>query len=298
MQEESVLRITRHGKVLLLELNRPDRYNAFSDDLQEAFWNCLAEADRDPETRAIVVTGVGEAFCVGADLKKRRNSGWPDGADEKEEKRYFEAALHVWWRRDKATSERLMSIMEMEKPVIAAVNGWALGWGLWLCLACDITIAAKRAVFGQPEVRHSVTSTFLFPALVGWKNAHRYALTGDHFDADEALRIGAINQVVADDELLPTALALAQRLAMVPAASLRINKAITSRGMMVSGLKAAMELNAQLSIISHASNDSAETEHLNRIRAEQGAREMVKQRDLPFLPEPFGPRSKPRGKAK
>ena len=82
------------------------------------------------------------------------------------------------------------------KPVIAAVHGWVIGGGFWYSLACDITIAADNSVFGQPEVRHVSNTTFLFAALAGWKAAHRYGLTGDHFDAAEALRLGIVNEVV------------------------------------------------------------------------------------------------------
>ena len=78
--------------------------------------------------------------------------------------------------------------------MIAAVNGWAMGGGFWYQLAADITIASDKAVFAQPEVRHIPTSSFLFTALCGWKAANRWALTGDHFDAQEALRIGMVNE--------------------------------------------------------------------------------------------------------
>src|SRR5262249_57609171 len=78
------------------------------------------------------------------------------------------------------------------KPVIAAVNGWAMGGGFWYQLAADITIASDQAGFAQPEVRHISNSSFLFGALCGWKTANRWALTGDHFDAEEPLRIGMV----------------------------------------------------------------------------------------------------------
>src|SRR2546421_569732 len=82
------------------------------------------------------------------------------------------------------------------EPIIAAVQGWVMGGGFWYSLAADITIAADNAVFAQPEVRHTSNTTILFAALAGWKAAHRYALTGDHLDAAEALRLGLVNEVV------------------------------------------------------------------------------------------------------
>jgi len=108
-----------------------------------------------------------------------------------------------------------LALMRLAKPIIAAVNGWCLGGGMWYALCSDITIASERAVFGQPEVREIQNSTFLLAALAGWKVAHRYALTGDHFDAAEALRIGIVNEVVAPDALMGAATALARRIALM-----------------------------------------------------------------------------------
>src|SRR5208282_822611 len=100
----------------------------------------------------------------------------------------------------------------------------------------DITIASDKAVFAQPEVRHISNSTFLFAALCGWKAANRWGLTGDHFDAHEALRIGLVNEVVPHDELMDSVRALAKRIALVPEPSVRLNKAITMLGIQASGL--------------------------------------------------------------
>ena len=110
----------------------------------------------------------------------------------------------------------------------------------------DITIASDRAVFAQPEVRHVSNTSFLFAALAGWKAAHRYGLTGDHFDAAEAYRLGVVNEVVPHDELLDRATALAARIALVPEPSVRLNKAVTCSGILAAGLHAGLALNAPL----------------------------------------------------
>jgi enoyl-CoA hydratase/carnithine racemase len=187
---------------------------------------------------------------------------------------------------------RHLTIMRLGMPVIAAVSGWCLGGGLWYALACDITIAAETAVFGQPEVRESQNSTFLLAALAGWKNAHRYALTGDHFDAAEALRIGIVNEVVPADQLMDTATRLAKRIARLPAQSVRINKAITTFGLEAMGLAAALNAGATLSVIVHSSADSADLDELHRIRKSDGLSASLRHRDDPFRPEPGGPRSR------
>lgn len=279
--EEPLVREERDGAVIVLELNRPDAMNSLTSEMVAALHDALRAADADPDVRAVVLTGSGRAFCAGMDVSSKLDE--PETAEE---------VIHHWYERDKATTDNLLMVMEMSTPVVAAVNGWCLGGGFWYALACDITIAAESAVFGQPEVRHVSNSTFLFAALAGWKNAHRYALTGDHFDAAEALRIGVVNEVVPDDQLMARALSLAHRLARVPRASIRLNKAITNLGLQVAGMRAGMTFNAALSAMAHASMDSAEVAELRSARQAGDLRQFLKLRDDPFRPEPGGPRSK------
>jgi enoyl-CoA hydratase len=183
------------------------------------------------------------------------------------------------------------------KPVIAAVNGWAMGGGFWYQLAADITIASDKAVFAQPEVRHVSNTTYLFTALCGWKAANRWALTGDHFDAQEALRIGMINEVVPHDELMLRARALATRIALVPEPSIRLNKAVAMLGMQASGVNSALLLEGALSALAHSSHNE-ERERLFEAQRKDGLKAYLDLRDGPFQPEPMGPRAKPRTKKK
>jgi enoyl-CoA hydratase len=176
------------------------------------------------------------------------------------------------------------------KPIIAAVNGWALGGGFWYQLAADITIASDRAVFAQPEIRHISNSTYLFAALCGWKNANRWALTGDHFDAQEAYRIGMVNEVVPHEELTTRVRALAARMALVPEPSLRLNKAITMMGVQVAGLHSGLLMEGALGALAHASHNE-ERERLFEIQRTQGLKAYLDARDGPFQPEPMGPKS-------
>jgi enoyl-CoA hydratase/carnithine racemase len=124
-------------------------------------------------------------------------------------------------------------------------------------------------------------TTVLFALLCGWKNSHRCGLTGDHFDATEALRIGDINEIVPHDQLMDRVRGLAQ----VLAESVRVNKAITTYGVDAMGLRSASV---------HAENDGFDMEHLDRTQAEGGFSAFLKAPSEPFRPEPFGPRSKPR----
>ena len=217
--------------IATITLNRPQQMNAISRNLESELHRAFDEADAERAVRVIILTGSGVAFCAGFDqgtnASGRRNSD-PTGKSIAE---YIEYCH----RRQTGRMVDWEHMWRLGKPIIAAVNGWALGAGFWYQLAADITIASDKAVFAQPEVRHISNTTFLFGALCGWKAANRWALTGDHFDAQEALRIGMVNEVVPHDELMPRSLALARRIALVPEPSVRLNKAITMMGIQAAG---------------------------------------------------------------
>ena len=272
------------GPVLTITLNRPEALNALSRPLEQDLHAALDRGARDPSVRAIILTGAGRAFSAGYDIS---------GGDQRQ-RLPTSGHLRSWWDQSMRNPQLIMNVMGHEKPVIAAINGWCIGGGFWYSLACDITIASDQAVFGQPEVRMTSNTTVLFALLCGWKNAHRYALTGDHFDAAEALRIGAVNEVVPHEQLLERAGALARRLALVPSESVRLNKAITTFGLEAMGLRSALNINGALSTLVEAANDGPEVTHLEEAQARGGFREFLRARDEPFIPEPGGPRSQPR----
>ena len=170
--------------VLTITLNRPQALNAINPQMTAELHQALDAGDADPDVRAIVLTGAGRAFSAGYDIGPR-----PDGRSSLDATGVEVAEfLKGWWTRDGDSTRRLLHLWHLSTPVIAAVHGWVMGGGFWYSLAADITIAADDSVFAQPEVRHVSNTTFLFAALAGWKAAHRYSLTGDHFDAAEALR--------------------------------------------------------------------------------------------------------------
>jgi enoyl-CoA hydratase len=275
------------GPVATITLNRPDALNAISPQVTSELHAALDAADADPDVRAIILTGAGRGFSAGYDIARR-----PDGSSSLDARGQEPAAyLERWWTGDGAGTRRLMHIWEMSTPVIAAVHGWVMGGGFWYSLACDMTIAADNAVFAQPEVRHVSNTTFLFAALAGWKAAHRYGLTGDHFDAAEALRLGLVNEVVPAAELMPRARALAERIAKVPEPSVRLNKAVTCYGLMAMGLGAGMMMNIPLSALAHASFNQDRVDLLDAMQ-KGGLKAFLDARDGKFRPEPFGPRAK------
>lgn len=274
------------GPVATITLNRPQTLNAINPQMTQELHRALDEAEADAAIRAIILTGAGRGFSAGYDIARRpdgRSSLDPSGVEVAD-------FLKRWWTTDGDSTRRLMHIWQLSKPVIAAVHGWVMGGGFWYSLACDMTIAADTAVFAQPEVRHISNTTFLFAALAGWKAAHRYGLTGDHFDAAEALRLGIVNEVVPEAELLPKARALAERIARVPEPSVRLNKAVTCYGLMAMGIGAGMLMNIPLSNLAHASYNSQRGELLDLMQT-GGLKAFLDKRDGEFRPEPFGPKS-------
>jgi enoyl-CoA hydratase/carnithine racemase len=274
--------------IATITLNRPQALNAISPALERELHAALDAADADKQVRVVILTGAGRAFCSGYDLS----------APEERRKRPPEVSvgefLAGWQDTSMQGVWKIIHLWQVSKPIIAALNGWTMGGGLWYSTACDITIASERAVFAQPEIREISNSTFLLTALCGWKVANRWTLTGDHMDAQEALRVGLVNEVVAHDDLIPRARALARRIAMVPEESVRMNKAIAMHGLLASGVFQGLLTSGPLSTIVQASIGGARWQELHDAQKSGGMRGFLDARDGPFLPEPMGPKSKPR----
>jgi enoyl-CoA hydratase/carnithine racemase len=272
--------------IATITLNRPEVMNALSPNLVVEMHRGFDEADADREVRAIILTGAGAAFSAGYDqgpTKTGKTRMDPSG-------RTIAEYIEDWQRGDAETANKWTHMWKLGKPIIAAVNGWAMGGGFWYQLAADITIASDQAVFAQPEVRHISNSSYLFTALCGWKVANRWTLTGDHFDAEEAMRIGMVNEVVPHDALMDRARELAARIALVPEPAIRLNKAIAMQGLQASGVGSALLLEGALGAPAHSSHNDYR-EQLQEAQRTGGVREYLQMRDGPFQPEPMGPRS-------
>ena len=280
-------------RIATITFNRPERMNALTHELEAELHRRFDDADADRSVRVIILTGAGRAFCSGYDQGAVGKSGTrhsdPTGKSHAD---YIE----FWQRTDALRVNYWTHMWGLAKPIIAAVNGWAMGGGFWYQLAADITIASEEAVFAQPEVRHISNSTFLLGALCGWKAANRWALTGDHFDAQEALRIGMVNEVVPHEELMERVRALAKRIALVPEPAVRLNKAITMKGIQAAGIYSGLLLEGTLGALAHSSHNEVR-ERLHEAQRTQGLKAYLEMRDGPFQPEPMGPRSA-KGRAK
>jgi enoyl-CoA hydratase/carnithine racemase len=249
----------------------------------------LDEVEEDREVRAVVLTGAGRAFSAGMDqgnrAGRRRDIHWPYGIVTGQ----TAAEVIDSWRVDPRNFRRMW---EFGKPIIGAINGWAMGAGSWLSLFTHITIASENAVFAQPEVRHGSNTSFMWTLLGGYKNALRYGLTGDHIDAQEALRIGLVVKVVPQDQLIDECFKIVERIALVSPETVKINLQVATLGLDMMGLRDALTLDKQLSAPAHVMLREEFRRPLDEARANKGIREYLQMRDGPFQPEPFGPRAK------
>ena len=204
----------QRGPIAYVTLNRPDRMNALGQEVKKGLIEAFCQVRYDPSVRVAVITGAGErAFCAGADLKEHK---------ELFERKPYRVGPDYGALDEPPTSSTI--VIETYKPVIAAVNGYALAGGCELTLACDIRIASENATFGLPEAKVGRGANFgsvMLQYLIPRGMAMQMLFTGDPISAQEAYRIGLVNQVVPISELLPTAGALAEKIAKNAPVSVR-----------------------------------------------------------------------------
>lgn len=199
----------QRGRVGIITLNRPERLNAWTFHMGGEMEDQIVRWNGDPGIGAVVVTGAGRGFCAGADI-----GGFAKGIEQREQGTDEDAV------RDPRRAISLTQFLRESKPVIAAINGAAIGAGLTITLNMDIRIASEQARLSMRFVRVGITpelvSTTYLPQIVGLGNALELALSGRIINADEALRVGLVNRVVPADQLMPAAIALAEEIAANP----------------------------------------------------------------------------------
>ena len=279
---------------VLITLNRPSVLNAMNRRLKDELHAAIELAKDDEEIRAVVITGAGTTFSVGDDLNETLTgpTAWPYGIAENSALGRVYDDLRDAARKEKI--DRQLFRWQYSKPIIAAVRGWCLGSASWLALSSHLTIAADDAIFGQPQVRHSDGTDFIWTVLGKFKNALRYGLTGDHIDAKEALWLRLINKVVPTEQLLEEAFRLVERIALVPPDTVKINLQKATSGYEMMGLAKAWSLNAELSALAQLTRREEFYRPLEEARQRGGLKAFVDLRDGPFQPEPFGPHAKRR----
>ena len=242
--EYRYLLLEKKDGILLVRIHRPEELNALNVDLLSELDCAMAEASAEEEVRAVILTGEGKSFVAGADIACMSTM------DPVEAKAFGSFGAEVFRR-----------IEIMEKPVIAAVNGYALGGGCELAMACDIRIASTKAKIGQPETGLGITpgfnGTLRLPRLVGLGRAKEIILAGETLDAAEAYRIGLFNKVVEPEELLDTAWELASKIVSRAPLAVRYAKEALNNSM-ESGFEAAMAMEANLFALCFATQDQKE----------------------------------------
>jgi enoyl-CoA hydratase/carnithine racemase len=225
-----VVTYTADGPVGIVTINRPDKLNAIDHDVRHGLGTRLREADADPAVSVVVLRSEGRSFCVGYDISPAdpAKAAW----------RHDALRWHASLTEDVAME---MTPWDMNKPVVASVQGHCLGGGCELAMLCDLTIAADNALFGEPEIRFSnVGPALVMPFVVGLKRARELLYMGDMIDAETAREMGMVNRVVPLAELPAATMKLARRLALIAPESLMFTKLATRRGAEAAGFRNAI----------------------------------------------------------
>jgi enoyl-CoA hydratase/carnithine racemase len=238
--------------IAILTLNRPEARNPISDnDMVDALVDALTRIDADHSIRAIILTGAGSAFSAGGNLKTMGQPGGLGGDGPARTRDQYRRGI-----------QRLPLAFEaLEVPVIAAVNGPAIGAGCDLACMCDIRIASERAVFAESFAKVGLVpgdgGAWLLPRIVGFARATEMVLTGDSLTAAEALAANLVSRVVAAEDLLETAMAIARRIAANPADVVRMSRRLM-RESYGSQLTSVLEMSAAMQAVAQSTADHRE----------------------------------------
>ncbi|NLG45833.1 crotonase/enoyl-CoA hydratase family protein [Gordonia sp. (in: high G+C Gram-positive bacteria)] len=249
---DPVLLVERDGDVVTWTINRPETRNAISeDDAIDAFVTAVEETNRDQSIRAVILTGAGTAFSAGGNVKDMATAtGLFGGAPHQQRVGYREGIQRI-----------PRALYSLEVPMIAAVNGPAVGAGCDLTLMCDVRIASTKAFFAESFVKLGLIpgdgGAWLLPRVVGPARAAEMALTGDRVDAATALEWGIVSRVVEPDELLPAARELAARIAVNPPVAVRMTKKLLRESSQQT-LDQLLELSATMQAVAHHTEDHRE----------------------------------------
>jgi enoyl-CoA hydratase len=243
MERQNVV-LTKEGPIAMIKMNRPDALNALNLQTLTELSDVIAELENDKSVKCAILTGEGKAFIAGADIKQMSEM------DPMDAKRFARMGHGV------------LDSMESSKVVyIAAVNGFALGGGCEIMMACDIAIASNKAKIGQPEINLGIHPGFggtqRLPRLIGRMRAKELLLTGDNITADEAYRLGLVNRVTEPEALIPAAREIAGKIASKSAVQISFIKTMVNKGADID-LMSAKELEISYFIASFATEDRLE----------------------------------------
>lgn len=261
----------RKGPICYLTLNRPEKLNALNAGLLSELRLALERIEVDSDVRVVILTGAGRAFSAGFDIQ--RDPGAPDLHEVPPDVRREHLKGHI---------DTFLMVWNLSKPVIAAVNGFALAGACELVQVCDIKIASERAVLGEPEIRAGLGPPFLItPYSVGPMRAKELLLTGDTIDANEAVRLGLVNRVVAHDQLMAECERTARKICLMSQVGVKMTKLACNRALEGMGFLSTIQHNLEL-MVHFETSTSPEQEAFNAIRREQGLRAALDWRDARF----------------
>ena len=253
---------TKEDGIASIIMNRPERRNSFSPGMLKSIYHAIEDAAKDDKVRVLVLTGTGQAFCAGGDVKAMAEKfDQPEGEEESGEPGVSDAQLYL-------------IVHQIEKPVIAAINGVAVGGGLDLALACDIRIASDRARLASVYIRRGLIplggGTYFLPRLVGVDRACQLIWTGDIIDAKEAERIGLVTMVVPHEDLESATRELAEKIMKGSPLAIKAAKRVIYGGL-------GMDLEATLAYIAPILKELRATED-----HKEGARAFAEKREPVF----------------
>ena len=269
--EFQCLKYERKEPICYLTLNRPERLNALNSELMAEFRDALDTIEADPDIRVVILTGAGRAFSAGFDIQ--REPGQQDPPEMQPDQ---------WREHLKGHIDTFMKVWNLSKPVIAAVNGYALAGACELVQVCDVKIASDRAVMGEPEIRAGVGPPLLItPFSVNLATAKELLLTGDTVDAHEAARIGLVSRVVPHDQLMNECERVARKIANISQVGIKMSKIAVNRALEGMGFLNAIQHNLEL-MTHFDTSSSPEQEEFNAIRQASGLRAALDWRDARF----------------
>lgn len=260
-------------KVGIVTLNRPDKLNALSMEMRLEMERVLRQADEDGSTSVIVLRSEGRAFCVGFDV----GGGGADRA-----KAAWRSDALKYHERLGISLKALMTPWTLKKPVIASVQGFALGGGCELAMFCDLTIAADDAEFGEPEILFSqVGPGLVMPMIIGHKRARELLYFGERIDAQTALELRMINRIVPAADLRSATLKYAKRLTLIAPEALAATKLAINRGADAAGFRNAIQAGLDIAAPLYAATTEAGRQ-FDEIRTKDGLKAALKWRHGQF----------------
>lgn len=241
----------QQGAIVTLTMNQPEQRNPLTGNTAVAeFLAAIERIEADESVRCVILTANGPSFSAGGDIREMKRQAAPEVS---------EMSIRQDYR--KGIQRLTLGMFNLELPVIAAINGHAIGAGLDLACMCDIRIASEKAKFAESFVKVGIIpgdgGAWLLPRIVGLSRASELAFTGDTIDAEQALAWNLVSRVVPHEQLMPAALALAGRIAANASHGLRLTKRLIREGMH-SRLESVLELSAVYQAVSHKTTDHSE----------------------------------------